>query len=414
MVDGLARLGHDAVVGRDDQDDDVGDAGAAGAQTLSGFDSVSFSRERVSDNHWKLTGAVELEQKDTKLYADEVWYYAEDRRALASGNVVFIQGANRISADRAEMNTETRLGTFVNASGVSTIQPPRQTPVPGGFVAPRLANQENDVYFFGETVEKIGPRKYKITNGGFSTCVQPTPRWHLSASTIVLHVDHHTLLRNAVFRVKDVPLLYLPIFYYPTEEDDRSTGFLIPSYGVSNSRGQTIGNQFFWAIDRSQDLTLAHDWYSKVGQRLESEYRYNFGGGSEGFFRSSTLGQDEVPATSTPASRSYEVRANAQQLLPLGLRARGRVDYFSSFTTMQTFNTNVYDASRTSRTYGANVVGAWGSYSMNSTFDRSEYFTNATNSVLTGNAPRISLARGRNCGDRLLKSDDRLEFGPAP
>ncbi len=365
---------------------------------VEGTTSSRF-RELINSNTWHFVGDVELESKDSKLYADEVWYYTEERRALASGNVVFIQGANRISADRAEMSTETRLGTFYNASGMATIQPPRQAPVPGAFVAPRLANQENDVYFFGETVEKIGPRKYKITNGGFSTCVQPTPRWNLSASTIVLHVDHHTLLRNAVFRVKSVPLLYLPIFYYPTEEDDRSTGFLIPSYGVSNSRGQTIGNQFFWAIDRSQDLTLAHDWYSKLGQRLESEYRYNFGGGSDGFFKASSLGQDEVTSlvggieTTTPASRSYEVRANAQQLLPGGLRARAHVDYYSSFTTMQTFNTNVYDASRTSRRYGGNVVGGWGSYSMNGTFDRSEYFTNATNSVLAGNAPRIALAR---------------------
>ena len=31
VVDGFTRLRHDAVVGRDDQDDDVGDAGAAGA-----------------------------------------------------------------------------------------------------------------------------------------------------------------------------------------------------------------------------------------------------------------------------------------------------------------------------------------------------------------------------------------------
>ena len=33
---------------------------------------------------------------------------------------------------------------------------------------PPMTGQETDVYFFGETVEKIGPRKYKITNGGFT------------------------------------------------------------------------------------------------------------------------------------------------------------------------------------------------------------------------------------------------------
>ncbi len=60
-------------------------------------------------------------------------------------------------------------------------------------------------------------------------------------------------------------MLYLPFFYYPTKEDDRATGFLIPTYGASTIRGQTIHNAFFWAINRSQDATVLHDWYSKTG-----------------------------------------------------------------------------------------------------------------------------------------------------
>ncbi|MFN7982354.1 MAG: hypothetical protein U0Q11_10890 [Vicinamibacterales bacterium] len=42
----------------------------------------------------------------------------------------------------------------------------------GGIAVPQMS-QDNDVYYFGETVEKVGTKKYKITNGGFSTCVQP-------------------------------------------------------------------------------------------------------------------------------------------------------------------------------------------------------------------------------------------------
>ena len=40
------------------------------------------------------------------------------------GNVVFRQGTNQISADRADFDTKTRLGTFYNASGFATAQPP--------------------------------------------------------------------------------------------------------------------------------------------------------------------------------------------------------------------------------------------------------------------------------------------------
>ena len=98
----------------------------------------------------------------------------------------------------------------------------------------------------------------------------------------MLNLDHYTLLRNAVFRVKGVPMLYTPILYYPTKRNERATGILLPTYGVSTLRGQSIHNAFFWAIDRSQDATIMYDWYSNAGQGLGSEYRYNFGGGSDG------------------------------------------------------------------------------------------------------------------------------------
>ena len=234
--------------------------------TLSGFDSTSDSRERINENHWKLSGGVELnDQKDTKLYADDVEIFVDQDRAIATGNVLLTQGNNRIAADRADFNTKTRLGTFYNATGIANIQPPRRAPTPGAF-APPLSTADTDVYFFGDVIEKIGAKKYKITNGGFSTCVQPTPRWDLHADTVVLNIDHYTLLRNAILNVKGVPLLYLPVMYYPTKEEDRATGILIPTYGVSSLRGQSIHNAFFWAINRSQDATFMHDWYSKAGQ----------------------------------------------------------------------------------------------------------------------------------------------------
>ena len=66
--------------------------------------------------------------------------------------------------------------------------------------------------------------------------------------------------------MKDVPVFYLPAFYYPINKEDRATGFLMPIYGASTIRGQSLSNAFFWAINRSQDATFYHDWFSKTGQ----------------------------------------------------------------------------------------------------------------------------------------------------
>lgn len=374
----------------------VGYSTAAVAQTLSGYNSASATRERLTENHWKLVGDVELEDKDTKLFADQIEIFVDQNRAVATGNVVLTQGKNRIAADKADFNTKTRLGTFYGASGIASVQPAMRS-TGGGMLAPPMSSQQTDVYFFGEVVEKIGPKKYKITNGGFSTCVQPTPRWDMHADTVVLNIDHYTFLRNAVLNVKGVPMFYLPVLYYPTKEEGRATGFLLPTYGVTSLRGQAIHNGFFWAINRSQDLTLMHDWYSKAGQAYGSEYRYNFGGGSDGALNMVMFDQKATRDTGgnvlLTASRPYIITGGANQILPGNLRARFQANYPSSLETMQSFSTNIYDATRNTRSFGANVVGAWRTFSLNGTYDRQEFFQSPSSSLLQGSTPRVSLAR---------------------
>ena len=329
-----------------------------------------------------------------------MWFYADQNRAIATGNVVFRQGSNQISADRAEFNTTTRLGTFYNATGFATVQSTRQSTRAGTVTTPPIVGQDTVVLFFGETVEKIGPRKYRIVAGGFTTCVQPTPRWDLHADTIVLNLDHYTLLKQVVLNVKGVPLFYLPVLYYPTRGEDRATGVLLPAYGRSTLQGQSLHNAFFWAISRSQDATFLHDWYSKTGLGVGTEYRYDFGGGSSGDFRTYLRNQQAATYTNADGSqsalqaeRSYNMNGSANQLLPGNFRARARVNYFSSMATNQTFNTNINDASRSQRDFGGNVVGEWGSYSLNGTLDHREYFYSRVSSALSGSWPRVGFTR---------------------
>lgn len=382
-------------------------AGVARAQqvNIGGFDKLTvYTQEKLGDKHYLFKGAVELERGDTTIFADSVEYFEDEDRAIATGNVVVIQGANRIAADRADFNTHTQLGTFYRASGIATVRQGRQRSPAGGISVPQT-NLDNDVYYFGETVEKIGVKKYKITNGGFSTCVQPTPRWDLSADTIILSIDHYTLLKQALLNVKGVPMLYLPILYYPTKDEDRATGFLIPTYGMSTSRGQTIHNAFFWAINRSQDATFLYDWFSKAGTGSGGEYRYNMGGGSDGRLTTYSLDQRAMTLTNADGStfqrspiRSLTLNGTANQPLPLRFRARAQVDYFSSVQTNQTFYTDPNVATNTTRRYSANVYGILAGVAVNGTFDRFETFypgaSDTTSSQIQGDSPRISLTRG--------------------
>jgi LPS-assembly protein len=354
-----------------------------------GFTSSQWRLERLSSTHLRFSGQVEVEhQSGVRFFADEMDLHTDTHLLTASGNVVFSNADGRISADRLEFNTKTQTGTFYQASGIMSL----------GQQAERVqfGNQDPDIYFYGDTVEKAGPKKYRITRGGFTTCVQPTPRWELTSGTLTLNLDDYALLKNTVLRVKGVPVFYLPLGYYPIQDDQRSTGFLLPTYGTSTVKGQAISNAFFWAINRSHDATLFHDWYTRTGQGYGSEYRYVTNPQSSGNLRLYRFSQKATEITdgdttgTLPETQSFEVRANATQTVARGLRARARVDYFSDVVTQQLYHQNVYDATRRSRVIQGALTGAWGPYSASAAYDQSEVFNDEHSSFVYGSTPRVS------------------------
>jgi LPS-assembly protein len=362
-----------------------------GQETLQ----LSASLERISDHHLRRTGEIDISCGDMRFSADDALdVYTDTGRLVASGNVVFVQGANQISAERVEFNTKTRTGTFYNAFGIATITTPVERSMFG--------TQEPLAYFYGETIEKIGDRRYRIRRGGFTTCVQPTPRWEMVSTSATIELGDYALLKHTVLRVKGVPVFYLPVLYYPIQDDDRATGFLIPKYTKSDYRGQSFSNQFFWAIDRSQDATFMHDWFSKTGQGYGGHYRYSAAPGSDGDARIYLLNEHEATYTgddgvevTNPALRSHLIQANATQDLGGAFRARARVDYFSDVRTQQTYSSDVYNLTNRRRTYGGTVTGVWGAYTLNGTYDLNEVFFGEEDSTLTGSTPRISFNQGQ-------------------
>jgi LPS-assembly protein len=363
--------------------------------------SKQWTMDRLTKDHWKLIGQVEINCGDQTFSADEIEGFNDTHRMIATGNVVFTSGGNRIAADRMEYNTATKTGTFFNATGTATLKDQtRQQPGQQPLERSMFGTQEPDVYFYGEKVSKVASEKYRITNGGFTTCVQPTPRWQLTSGTVILNLERYAFLTNSLFRVKSLPVLYLPVFYYPISKDDRATGFLIPIYGSSTIRGQTLSNAFFWAISRSQDATFFHDWFGRTGQGIGSEYRYIASPGSDGQIRFYNLREhtaeytgDSGTVTTTPERTSYQVQGNLSQRLSRSFRARGRVDYFSDITVQQTYHQNVYNASQRQRVVNGSVSGVIGSWNLTSSYDRSEFFYGTTQSTVRGGTPRVLMQR---------------------
>ena len=397
------------------------------------FDTRQWSYEILGADHLRLVGEVELEGNGFTFSADQVDIYVDtpeeasaesgdadssggaaagtngggaageaaageetrtpSLRLEASGDVVFSSREVRLSADRVEYWTLDQRAVFHEAYGWVDL---------GGEVDRSMfGTQEADLLFHGQMIERTGPRTYKITKGAFTSCVQPTPRWQMVATTFVLNLDRHALLLNAVLKVKGVPVFYMPGMYYPIQEDGRATGFLMPTYGASRYQGSSLSNAFFWAIDRSQDATFYHDWFTQHGgDGRGAEYRYERGNGTQGDFRFYRLNEPEAEIAyaggtrTRDARRSDEYRGQARHGLPGDWTARGQIDYFTDIDVRQTYHTNVFDASNSRRSMSGNLSGPLGEYELSGTYDYSERFF-GTDAALNGAGPRIAFGRGK-------------------
>jgi len=201
------------------------------------------------------TGAVRVVVGARTLFADEVSVDLDDQVIVASGNVILMEGMNRLEGDRIEYNYRTDVGIVTNARGAL----------------------DTGVSFSGVEVRREGERQYSVTGARFTACraCQPepkTPDWEFRASEATIYQDEWIASRNTSVWIKGIPAAFSPALALPI--GPRRSGFLFPRFGYSNSDGFMIRQPFFWAISRSQDATLTAIYRTKRGFEFTGEYRY--------------------------------------------------------------------------------------------------------------------------------------------
>jgi len=329
------------------------------------------SQEQVGKGHYRARGFVDIRIGDTRLQCERVDLYEEEkpggktsRRIVAEENVVFMRGEERLSGDRLEMDADTGRGVFENAIGY--VQP--------------------GVFIEGRRIERLGEKTYRVEGGRFTSCSQPNPRWNFNMTSARIELEDKVVARNVVFKIKSVPVFYLPVIYYPIREDQRSTGILFPHFGHSSIKGFEVGTGFFWAMGRSFDQTFYADHYSKIGWGFGHEFRYAAEQPSRGTFRTYVIRTDRDQPL------DYDLDWNALQMLPGKFRATVNVRQYSDLLFQQQYQDNFNLATSRSRRSGANVQRNFGSTTLSLAADRNENFFGDTGRI-TEHLPSLALRR---------------------
>ena len=81
---------------------------------------------------------------------------------------------------------------------------------------------------------------------------------------------------NAVIKLYDFPIFYLPKLSHPDPSVDRRSGFLPPSFSDSKNLGSSFAIPYFWAPNKDKDLTITSKLFESEHPLFLSEYRQVF------------------------------------------------------------------------------------------------------------------------------------------
>lgn len=202
-------------------------------------------------------GSVVITTPTMRLSADEIDWNTETGAVEARGNVHFenLTDGQKMSCQLAQYDINADTGKFFKVTGSA---PAKVESKPG------LLLTQNPYYFEGETLDKTKDR-YVLHNGFITDCKPDDMWWKLKGKSFDIIPGNRAIARQSTLTLKNVPIFYLPAFYKSLAEEPRRSGFLTPNVGNSSQRGQVIGGGYFWAINRSYDLTYRTQYYTRRG-----------------------------------------------------------------------------------------------------------------------------------------------------
>ena len=132
------------------------------------------------------------------------------------------------------------------------------------------------------------------------------PPWQLNASKMTHNKKKKTIYYdNAVIKIYDIPIFYLPKLAHPDPTVDRRSGFLNPSYSDTKNLGSSINLPYFWAINRDKDLTINSRLFVSENPLLMGEYRHAFKNSNLIFDFGFTEGYKNASATKRAGDKSH-------------------------------------------------------------------------------------------------------------
>jgi LPS-assembly protein len=340
--------------------------------------TVSADVQEKQGDVYHLRGNVEIDFRKDKLRADTIDYDDSTGVITATGHIVFdgAQHDEHVTATRATYNVDTETGRFWDAVGTTGARSHGKTVV---------LTTSNPFFFRGAVVDKAGPDKYVVHHGMVTSCKLPQPKWTFRASHVTVVPGDDAKIVNSTFWLWRLPVFYFPFFDHSVQRTGPKTGLLMPTVGLSSTKGTILSDGFFWAINRSMNATLGAEYYSQRGWAQRVDFRTwlddrsyllmrYYGVVDHGLTTPQVVIVNNVAVPLRESQGGQEVRLNGLSYLRPNVRAVADVDYLSSYLFRIAFGQSFAEPINSEVRSTGFVTDNWQGYSFNAMMSRYQNF----------------------------------------
>ncbi|MCV6597765.1 MAG: LPS assembly protein LptD [Mangrovicoccus sp.] len=275
-------------------------------------DKVTFA----NDDTLIAEGNVQVFSEGRELQASKLIYNATEESLDIEGPILLRDGPDAIVlADAAQLDTELETGILTSAR----VLVEQRLQITGAQLE-RRSGGYNDF-------RRVVATSCEICKPG-----QP-PLWKVQARRVIQDENAQRIyFYDAVFRIYDLPVFYLPVMRIPDPSVRRATGFLLPSFRSSSVLGNGIRVPYFITLGPSADVTLAPYITDGNSRSIEARYRQAFRSG--GIIATGALSRDDIKPDET---RGY-LFAQGQFKLPRDFTLELDYEYTSDRTYLRDYD----------------------------------------------------------------------------
>ena len=212
----------------------------------------------------------DINQETTDLYQDVKIEY--QNTLLKSNNVKIDWNINNLYA-------------YSNNEEKSEISSEGQKPIIGENLEFDLINKKGviklgkttvgDGIYKSNVIYRQEPNIYHMNKSIYTTCDHEHPHYYFKTPKMKMLQGERIIAKPLLLYIYDIPILGVPFAILPNKKSNRQSGWIMPSFGVSQSNGtyfQKLG--YYWAPNDYMDSKFLIDFYDRDRIELRNYIRY--------------------------------------------------------------------------------------------------------------------------------------------